>query len=143
MAVVTYFGTKLLPKRPPRPTETVDIEPVVTARKSTLHASTQKIQPTQKNLRKTYDSYEDKQINNILHSFETPAAASVIKNAWDLVKTLSGKKSRSTIFIEGDDRLKTWENNFKNLLNADVDAQADLPQFKRYLSLFLKLTAGI
>ena len=61
-----------------------------------------------------------------MRSFETPAAASVIKNAWYLVKTLSGKKSRSTIFIEGDDRLKTWENHFKNLRNADVDAKADL-----------------
>ena len=69
VAVATDFGTKLLSKRPPRPTETVDIEPVVTARKATLRASTQKIQPTQKNLRKTYDCYEDKRINNICITF--------------------------------------------------------------------------
>ena len=103
--IANDVGTKLLPKRPQRPTKTVDAEPVVTARKATLRASTQKIQSAQKNRRKTFDSYEDKRINNILRSFETPAAASVIKNAWDLVKTLSGKKSQSTIFIEGDDRL--------------------------------------
>ena len=80
VAVATDVGTKLLPNRPPRPTETVDIEPVVAARKATLRASTQKIQPTQKNLRKTYDCYEDKRINNILRSFETPAAASVLNS---------------------------------------------------------------
>ena len=142
VAVATDVGTKLLPKRPPRPTETVDIVPVVTARKATLRASTQKIQPTQKNLRKTYDCYEDKRINTILRSFETPAADSVIKNAWDLVKTLSGKKSRSTIFIEGDDRLKTWENHFKNLLNADFGAQADLPPIQKIFDTFPEIECG-
>ena len=140
--IANDVGTKLLPKRPQRPTQTVDCEPVVTARKATLRASTQRIQSAQKNLRKTFDSYEDKRINNILRSFETPAAASVIKNAWDLVKTLSGKKSRSTIFIEGDDRLKTWENHFKNLLNAEVNAQADLPPIQKIFDTFPEIDCG-
>ena len=142
VSVATSVGTELLPKRPPRPTKTVDIESVVAARKATLRASTQNIQSTQKNLRKTYDSYEDKRINNILRSFETPAAVSVIKNAWDLVKTLSGKKSRSTIFIEGDDRLKTWENHFKNLLNADVAAQPDMPPIQKIFDTFSEINCG-
>ena len=80
--MATDAGAELLPKSPPRATKTVDIEPVVTAREATLRTSTQNIQSTQKNLPKTYDSYEDKRINNILRSFEKPAAAFVIKNAW-------------------------------------------------------------
>ena len=115
MKIATQTGTELLPRKPRQPTKTVDIEPVVSARKATLRASTQNIQPAQKTLRKTFDRYEDMRINNILRSFETPAAASVIKNAWDLVKKLSGKKTRSVIFIEGDDRLKTWENHLTKL----------------------------
>ena len=64
-----------------------------------------------------YDHFEDKRINDTLKSFENSAAPAVIKNAWDLVKDLSGERTRSVIFIEAADRLKTWENHFKNLLN--------------------------
>ena len=65
MDIANDVGTKLLPKRPQKTTKTVDSEPVVTARKATLRASTQKIQSAQKNLRKTFDSYEDPQFRRV------------------------------------------------------------------------------
>ena len=140
--IATKTGAELLPPKPHPPPNTVDIDPVVSARKSTLRASTRNIQPAQNNLRKTFDRYEDIRINNILRSFETPAAASVIKNAWDLVKKLSGKKTRSVIFIEGEDRLKTWENHFKNLLNADPATQNDGEPIVKIFDLFTTIKRG-
>jgi len=86
VAISTKTGIELLPPRPPRPTKTVDIDPVVAARKATLRASTRNIQATQTHLRKTFDRYEDMRITSILRSIENPADATVIKNAWDLVK---------------------------------------------------------
>ena len=142
VSIATKAGSELLPPKPRQPPKTVDINPVVSARKATLRASTRSIQPTQNNLRKTFDRYEDRRINDILRSFETPAAASVIKNAWDLVKKLSGKKSRSVIFIEGEDRLKTWENHFKNLLNADTTTQSDGAPIVKIFDLFNTITRG-
>ena len=47
------------------------------------------------------------------------------------------------IFIEGEDRLKTWENHFKNLLNVDVDAQPVLPPIQKIFDHFLKLNVVI
>ena len=142
VSIATKAGTELLPPKPRQPTKTVDIDPVVSARKATLRASTRNIQSAQKNLRKTFDRYEDMRINNILRSFETPAAASVIKNAWDLVKKLSAKKTRSVIFIEGDDRLKTWENHFKNLLSADPVTQSDGDPIVKIFDLFTSIQRG-
>ena len=76
-------------------------------------------------MRATFDSLEDKRINDTLRTFENSASPVAIKNAWNLVKELSGKRTRSVIFIEGEDRLKTWENHFKNLLNAPPTAESE------------------
>ena len=43
------------------------------------------------------------------------------RNAWNLVKELSGKKSTSQTFISGDDRLKIWKDHFQKLLNNTPD----------------------
>ena len=68
---------------------------------------------------------EDKCINDTLRTFENSASPAAIKNVWNLVKELSGKRTRSLIFIEGEDRLKTWENHFKNLLNDPLTAESE------------------
>ena len=119
--IANQTGAELLPSKPRPALKTADIDQVVSARKVTLRAST-----SQNNLRETFDHCEDQRINNTLLSFEYGAATpSAIKNAWNLVKELGGKRSRSIIFVEGEDRLTTWENHFKNLLNADPDARIE------------------
>ena len=125
VSIANSVGSELLPSKPRPPPKTVDTDPVVTARKATLRASTRKIQTTQNNLRATFNSLEDKRINDTLRTFENSASPAAIKNAWNLVKELSGKRTRSVIFIEGEDRLKTWENHFKNLLNASLTAESE------------------
>ena len=119
-------GAELLSSKPRPDTKTADIDEVATVRKATLRASTENIQASQNNLRETFDHCVDRHINNTLLSFENgTASSSAIKNAWSIVKELGGKRTRSTIFVEGEDRLKTWENHFKNLLNADPDSRAN------------------
>ena len=125
VSIANSVGSELLPSKPRPPPKTVDTDPVVTARKATLRASTRKIQTTQNNLRATFNSLEDKCINDTLRTFENPASPAAIKNAWNLVKELSGKRTRSVIFIESKDRLKTLENHFKNLLNAPPTAESE------------------
>ena len=102
------------------------------------------MQATQNNLRETFDHCEDQRINNTLLSFEYGAATpSAMKNAWNLVKELGGKRSRSTIFVEGEDRLKTWENHFKNLLNADPDARTeDEVNIEKIFATFTSIKCG-
>ena len=65
VSIANSVGSELLPSKPRPPPKTVDSDPVVTARKATLRASTRKIQTTQNNLRATFDSLEDKRINDI------------------------------------------------------------------------------
>ena len=55
----------------------------------------------------------------------------MIKNSRYLVKDLSGKRTRSVIFIEAADRLKTWENHFKNLLNVTPTTESIQSVLKR------------
>ena len=83
-------------------------------------------------MRATFDSMEDNRINDTLRTFENPASPAAIKNAWNLVKELSGKRTHSVVFIEAKDRLKTWENHFKNLLNAPPTAESEIHIEKIY-----------
>ena len=62
--------------------------------------------------------------------------------AWDLVKELSGKKSKSVIFIEGEDRLETWKNHFKNLLNVIPDQINDNPPIQKLFNTFPEINCG-
>ena len=123
--IANSVASELLPSKPRPPPKTVDTDLVVTARKATLRASTRKIQTTQNNLCATFNSLEDKRINDTLRTFENPASPAAIKNAWNLVKELSGKRTRSVVFIEGEDSMKTWDNHFKNLLNASPTAESE------------------
>ncbi|KAI8482843.1 hypothetical protein Bbelb_393780 [Branchiostoma belcheri] len=59
-------GKELLPRKPRRAQDTRDADPVVTARKATLRASTRNVQAAQVNLRKTYDRCEDRRTNETL-----------------------------------------------------------------------------
>ena len=132
VSIANRVGSELLPSKPGPPQKSVDTDPVVTARKATLRASSRNIQSAQNNLRATFNHMEDKCINDTLQTFESPASSAVIKNARNLVKELSGKRTRSVIFIEAEDRLKTWENHFKNLLNAPPTAESDIHIEKIY-----------
>ena len=132
VSIADGVGSELLPSKPRPPPKSVDTDPVVTARKATLRASSRNIQSAQKYLRATFNHMEDKRINDTLWTFERPASSAVIKNAWNLVKELSGKRTRGVIFIEAEDRLKTWENHFKNLLNALPAAESDIHIEKIY-----------
>ena len=123
--IANSVGSELLLSKPLPPSKTVDTDPVVIARKATLHALMRKIQSTQNNLCATLDSLDDKCINDTLQTFKNPAWPAAIKNVWNLVKDLSGKRTCSIIFTEGEDRLKTWENHFKNLLNAPLTAESE------------------
>jgi len=69
----------------------------------TFYASNRNIQLAQNNLRSTFNSLEINNVNDTLQTFENPTAPSAIKNAWDPVKELSGKRTRSVVFIEGED----------------------------------------
>lgn len=94
------ISTKVPPKPRNIPTYSVDHVDVAAAQKTTLRSATKNIQNAQVDLRKTYDKCEDNRINNILHSFENLGSSSNTKNAWDLVKRLTDKKSSSVVFIE-------------------------------------------
>ena len=143
VSIANKVGSNLLPKRERKPpSNSIDAPDVVAARKATLRSSKSNIRIAQSNLRNTYDRVEDTRINNILHSFET-SSSSAIKNAWDLVKKLSGKKSRSVVFIEGTDRLKSWENHFKNLLNADSLDLDNPPPIMKVFDESLEIPSGI
>ena len=93
---------------------------MVEARKATLRSSVRNVQKAQTNLRKTFDAEEDTRINTILNKFEN-ASTSEHKKAWNLVKELTGKKSKSPIFIDAENRLEEWKNHFQKLLNADTN----------------------
>ena len=105
--IATKVGTELLPPKPPRPTKSIDQAPVVSARLATLRSNIRNVQDTQRNLRRSFDKCEDERINKTLLAFENTSVNIEVKNAWDLVKELSGKKSKSVIFIDGEDRLDT------------------------------------
>jgi hypothetical protein len=53
LSIANSVGAELLPPKPRPPTKTVDIDPVVSARRATLRASTRNIQSAQNNLRAT------------------------------------------------------------------------------------------
>ena len=108
ISIANRVGSELLPSKPHPPPKSVDTDPIVTARKATLCTSSRNIQSAQNNLCATFNHMEDKCINDTLQTFESPASFAVIKNAWNLVKELSGKRTRSVIFIGAEDRLKTW-----------------------------------
>ena len=91
VSIANSVGSELLPSKPHPPPKTVDADLVVTAHRATLCASTRKIQTTQNNLCAASDSLEDKRINDTLQTFENSASPAAIKNAWNLVKELSGK----------------------------------------------------
>ena len=91
VSIANSVGSELLPSKPRPPPKTVDTDPIVTTHKATLCALTRNIQTTQNNLRATFDSLEDKRINETLWTFENSASPAAIKNAWNLVEELSGK----------------------------------------------------
>ena len=142
--IANKIGSQLLPKRDRSPpTNSADALNVVAARKATLRASTRAIQTAQINLRNTYDRSEDTRINNILKSFEHPASSSSVKHAWDLVKKISGKKARSVIFIEGENRLKCWETHFKNLLNSEPHNQTAPDPIRKIFDELNEIPSGL
>jgi len=52
-----------------------------------------------------------------------------------LNQKLTGKKSHTVVFIEYDDRLKTWKTHFKNLLNTESHDQTELDPVTKVFEL--------
>ena len=113
-------------------------ELLVSARKATLRSSSSmaEIQNAQSHLRKVYDKLEEEHIKSTLNKFENLPTTTENKNAWELIKELTGKKSKSAVFIEGENRLKIWENHFKNLLNADTHSLTDGIPVQKVFDIF-------
>ena len=121
VAIANKVGSELLPPKPPAAKKTVDSAPVSNARKETLRASTRNVQSAQTRLRATYNTVEDKRITDTLRFFKkNPAAHTDTKNAW---KELSGKRTRSTIFIEGEDRLTNLERPFPKSIKCTSNSR--------------------
>ena len=74
-------------------------------RKESITAPVQSIQAKQQTVKTTHDYLEEKRINDTLKLFQSTSSTDS-KNAWNLVKELSGKKSTFQNFISGEDRLK-------------------------------------
>ena len=60
-----------------------------------------------------------------------------------MVKELSGKKSNSVVFIDGENRLETWKNHFKNLLNADANQTPDDTPIHKVFDTFPEIKRGV
>ena len=90
---------------------------ITTARSVVLRASLADISNKQQNLKTAHTQEEETRINNILNQFDKAESTNSSKNAWKLVKELSGKKKPATCFISGNDRLQTWKDHFQKLLN--------------------------
>ena len=103
----------------PEKERTVSVEPqnVTKARSDVLNAPLENISSKQQHLKATHYQEEESRINAILDKFDKSESTNSSKNAWKLVKELSGKKKPSTCFISGDNRLETWKNHFEKLLN--------------------------
>ena len=99
------------------------------------------LQKNQKNLRKTFDKVDDERINSILSNFET-TNTSENSDAWNLVKELSGKKSKLPIFIEADDRLDAWKSHFQNLLNAESSNTDNPDSIEKLFDVFPEIKCG-
>ena len=91
-------------------------------RSNTKKAPIQRVQLHQNTQRQTY---EDARLNKTLSEFEKKSWKN-LKNAWNLIKELSGKKKSDT-FIQGENRPKIWKDHFQNLLS--VNKNDDQAQF--------------
>ena len=58
------------------------------------------------------------------------------------MKELSGKKSKSSIFIEADDRLDAWKSHFQNLLNAESSNTDNPDSIKKLFDVFPEINCG-
>ncbi|MEM7375782.1 MAG: endonuclease/exonuclease/phosphatase family protein, partial [Bacteroidota bacterium] len=90
---------------------------ITTARSDVLMASLTDLSAKQQNLKTTHTQEEETRINNILNQFDRSESTNSSKNAWKLIKELSGKKKPTTCFISGNNRLQTWKDHFQKLLN--------------------------
>ena len=140
LTVCNKIGSDLLPKRPKTSTRSINAPSVVEARKATLRSSVRNIQRTQTYLRNTFDAEEDSRINSVLRKFESTSSLEH-KNAWNLVKELSGKKGKSPIFIEAEDRMEAWKDHFQKLLNADSTINNTDPVIKVF-EIFPEIKCG-
>ena len=125
--ICNEIGLANLPSRPPQCRPTVENAAMITARKNTVKATTLQIPACQNTQRSTFDKLEDERINRTLSQFENNDP----KEAWRLVKILSGKK-KSVTFIQGKDRLNIWKNHFQNLLSTDNESDSDFHCEKIY-----------
>ena len=131
VTICNEVGREKLPSRPKRTSPIIDHNDMKSARADTLRAPTLFVQRQQNIQRQTYDRLEDDKLNQTLSEFEKGNQNNT-KEAWSLIKELSGKK-KSITFIQGEDRLKIWKDHFKNLLSVDRnDNSADFEAVKQF-----------
>ena len=123
LKVADQEGLKLLPERTKR-TSSSDNDYIINLRKESVSAPVPDIQTKQRDLHSALVHLDEKNINETLKLFESKSSSDS-RNAWNLVKELSGKKSSSQNFIAGEDRLNIWKNHFKKLLNNKPDVLGD------------------
>ena len=110
-------GKEVLPKKPAAD-KLENTAPVTVARNEVLKSKVKDLTKKQKNLKETYNQIEEERIESVIRKFGFNHYVD-LREAWNLVKELSGKRSKSPIFIEADDRLEAWKVHFQKLLNAD------------------------
>ena len=77
----------------------------------------------------------------ILWGFCKGESISTLRNAWNLVKPLSGKKSK-TVFIQGENRFDSWKTHFQKLLSSDSTSIPNNP-IDPIFEVNSNITAGI
>uniref|UniRef100_A0A7M5UVA7 Endonuclease/exonuclease/phosphatase domain-containing protein n=1 Tax=Clytia hemisphaerica TaxID=252671 RepID=A0A7M5UVA7_9CNID len=128
----------------PNKERNVSIEPesVAKARTEVLNAPLEDVSSKQQHLKATHYQEEETRINIILDEFDKSKSTNSSKNAWKLVKELSGKKKPSTCFISGDDRLKTWKDHFQKLLNNVTTDENELFDPQQIFELNENISTG-
>ena len=115
--ICTGVANSSLPERT-KARENYDTAKIREHRDDILQSKLPDINYHQQKLKNSYDVEYAAQVNQTLKQFDGGLSTDSLRNSWKLVKELSGKGRKSTIFIEGEDRLNKWKTHFESLLNA-------------------------
>ena len=110
ISICNEVGKKKLPSHPKQTSPTIDHHDMDLPRSKTKKAPIQRVQLHQNNQRQTYDRLENVRNNKTLSEFEKKSRGNP-KNAWNLMKELSGKKIFSPNKAPGLDglTLEVWK----------------------------------
>ncbi|XP_066922050.1 uncharacterized protein [Clytia hemisphaerica] len=111
--------------------KTKDSEPIsiTNARRQVLQSKITDLQRNQTNLKNVYVREEDIRITHILNQANKSESTDGLRNAWKLVKELSGKKKAPSVSIKSNNPKKSWKDHFETLLNnipENVNGEANV-----------------